>query len=212
MVWLSLKLLFSFSSSTYFQTPKPRSLYHPSNFLNSHSQPNSEGTKLHTYFHIVRSTVFQLSFLPPPLAAVLSRCPPCLPLGKTGASGWERSQYFSVPPPAHHTILPSSILSWSKTFPFFCSRLVLLRGCGLPPPVSGPCFSLPVLLLSSQHRLYQWDLRICFHLFPDCTTFFLLSLSLLSHLLLFSFPLFNLASVSDSQFLLLSTGASSLSD
>ena len=153
-----------------------------------------------------------LSFLPPPLAAVLSRCPPCLPLGKTGASGRERSQYFSVPPPAHHTILSSSILSWSKTFPFFCSRLVLLRGCGLPPPVSGPCFSIPVLLLSSQHRLYQWDLRICFHLFPDCTTFFLLSLSLLSHLLLFSFPLFNLASVSDSQFLLLSTGASSLSD
>ena len=81
-------------------------------------------------------------------------------------------QCLSLPPPAHHTILPSSILSWSKTFPFFCSRLVLLHGCGLLPPVSGPCSSLPVLLLSSQHRLHQWNLRISFHLFPDWTTFF----------------------------------------
>ena len=47
-----------------------------------------------------------LSFLPPPLAAVLCGCPPCLPLGKTGASGWERSQ-CSASLSLHQLITPS---------------------------------------------------------------------------------------------------------
>lgn len=35
-------------------------------FLISHSRHSPEWTKLHTYFHIVRSTAFQFSFLLPP--------------------------------------------------------------------------------------------------------------------------------------------------
>lgn len=95
-----------------------------------------------------------LSFLPPPLAAVLSGAP-CLPLGKTEQKGGrETSASVSL----HQLITPSYLLPsclGARPSPSSVQDSALLRGCGyrllflgLAPPSLCYCFPLSTDFIS----------------------------------------------------------------
>lgn len=167
------------------------------------TKPNPSGT---WYYLIVYGTYLLSSFscswknysktfplLPStaPGFSTLCRCPSCLPLGESRASGQvshnaSLSLHQLIFAHLHSYLLPSCL--GARPFPSSVQDWSSCMGVGSLLLFLGP--------RSSQHRLLQWDLSISVYLFANWANIFLPSLSPLGHLPFFPFPMFNLASVS----------------
>ena len=92
-----------------FKPPNPGVYITHLNFLNSHSQHSPEGTKLYTYFHIVRSTVFQLFPPTTPYLTEEMQCATTIPFFSYTSLPLQLDQ-FSLTFTVRLHVIPSSFL------------------------------------------------------------------------------------------------------